>query len=88
MGAASGPTDVPVSTVSLARSAREVSAHPRFSVDTAGTASSPCLKSQRVLEQPGSWDFQYHSVRHSHCLHTCLREKTKTNLSLLNCPIV
>lgn len=34
VGAASGPTDVPVSTVSLARSAREVSAHPYCCVYT------------------------------------------------------
>lgn len=32
VGAASDPTDVPVSTVSLARSAREVRARPRFCV--------------------------------------------------------
>lgn len=34
VGAALGPTDVPVCTVSLARSAREVRAHPCFYVDT------------------------------------------------------
>ena len=34
VGAASDPTDVPVSTVSLARSAREVRARPLFFVDT------------------------------------------------------
>lgn len=34
VGAASDPTDVPVSTVSLARSAREVRAHLHFYVET------------------------------------------------------
>ena len=34
VGAASDPTDVPASTVSLARSAREVRAQPHFDVDT------------------------------------------------------
>lgn len=34
VGAASDPTDVPAFMVSLARSAREVRAHPRFYVDT------------------------------------------------------
>lgn len=41
VGAASGPTDVPVSTVSLARSAREVSAHPYCCVYTVWTDSLP-----------------------------------------------
>lgn len=41
VGAASGPTDAPVSTVSLARSAREVRARPPFYVDTERYDSPP-----------------------------------------------
>lgn len=61
VGAALGPTDVPVSTVSLGRSAREVRARPRFYGDTVCYDSPvPMLhrygRGSRVRDGPG-WFF-------------------------------